>query len=277
MTDVPHPVVVVTACKDVEWPFPQQASPYPDLSPLYTSFCGATVSSFNSVTLGPPPIISFNLRVPSTTLSGILKHKQFRVNVLRPTKAAALIADSFVKGKHEEAFEETARGRHWVGLDNVQPLAARTTVGDSAPFIHGVGIRAVVSCKAIPEKFVEVGDHVIVVAEVIKVRPVFHFSDNVKNTTNEAPVFGSALTYVRRRYRDAMSNALINLPTFTRVLASANTSSSHSDITGSNWWYQRPLGTFGGKILTEESLQQLSSRLKGSGNPYRNRLQNFET
>lgn len=274
MADVPHPVVVVTACKDVEWPFPRKHSSIPELSPFYTSFCGATVSSFNSVTLGPPPMVSFNLRVPSTTLSGILKHKQFRVNVLRPTNAGALIADAFVKGKHEEAFETAARVRHWVGLDNVQPMAARTTVEDSAPFIHGVGIRAVVSCKAIPEKFVEVSDHVIVIAEVTKVRPVFHFSSTV---TTGAPAFGPALTYRRRRYRNAESQPLLLAAPAPAFLRPVDTSSSHSDITGSNWWYQRPLGSFDGKILTKESLEQLSSLLKDLGERNRKAFRDFRT
>lgn len=249
MRNLRHTLVVITTCKDADWPFEQSPSRLADLSPFYTSFCGATVSSFNTVTLGPPPIVSFNLRVPSKTLSGILKHKQFRVNVVRATRLGATIAHAFVQGKHEEAFEHAAALHHWVGLDNVQALAERTSLGDSAPFIHGVGIRAIISCKAIPEKFVDVGDHVIVVAEVLRVRSVGRVDTSVLRIKPKKLAYGLGLTYYGQQYRDAMSKPINPVPIGGLDSDRAGDSSQHSDITGVNVWMDQPLRVVQGKIV----------------------------
>jgi len=238
MRDLSHPVAVITTCADVEWPFPQRASPYQDLSPFYTSFCGATVSSFTSVTLGPPPIISFNLRVPSKTLSGILRHKEFRVNIPRASETGAAIAHAFVTGKHEEGFETVAKFGHWVGLDNVQSAQTRTSLENSAPFIHGYGIHGVISCKAIPEKFIHVGDHVVVIAEVSSVSHSLHRPLEVSEDSRHFANANLALSYAQQRYRDGSSKAIHvpDHPTHGSIRSLGKGSSSHSDITGRNPW-----------------------------------------
>ena len=238
MRDLSYPVAVITTCADVEWPFPQSASSYQDLSPFYTSFRGATISSFTSVTLGPPPIVSFNLRVPSKTLSGILRHKEFRVNIPRASETGAAIAHAFVMRNHEEGFETVAKFGHWVGLDNAQSAQTRTSLENSAPFIHGCGIHAVISCKAVPEKFIHVGDHVIVIAEVSSVRHSLHGQLEVSERSRDFAKANAALSYAQQRYRDGSSKAIHvpDHPTHGSIRSLGTGSSSHSDITGQYSW-----------------------------------------
>jgi flavin reductase (DIM6/NTAB) family NADH-FMN oxidoreductase RutF len=117
-----------------------------------------------SVTLGPPAIISFNLKTPSTTLDGILKHKTFRVHMLTANRDGAEVAHSFIKYKHEEAFDHLhkhSRAIRFSGRkDEIPP-----------PTVHGPGIRGHLICTLIREKCVEVGDHMVVIARVDAIHP----------------------------------------------------------------------------------------------------------
>lgn len=186
MRGVPHPVVVVTTCKDIDWPFPKEFTSTNRLSPYYTSFCGATISSFTSVTLGPPPVISFNLRTPSKTLRGILKHKQFRINMLKADGHGAAIAQAFISGNHEDAFAKLAGGGHWVGLGtNTSSQDPSSYLQIPPPLLRGRGIRGYLLCRALPEKFVNVGDHVVIIAEVLDVFPSFTEKENWDRLSSE--------------------------------------------------------------------------------------------
>lgn len=85
MRHVPHPVAIITAT---------------DLNALETDrgFRGMTVSSFNTVTLTPEPVVSFNVRRPSETLNALVSSGRFLVHLLAPTRAAAALAREFSKG-----------------------------------------------------------------------------------------------------------------------------------------------------------------------------------
>ena len=75
MRRVPYPVAIITAT---------DPSGRPDTS----AFRGMTVSSFNTVTLSPRPVISFNVRRPSETLNALLASRRtfdHKVQVLFPT------------------------------------------------------------------------------------------------------------------------------------------------------------------------------------------------
>jgi flavin reductase (DIM6/NTAB) family NADH-FMN oxidoreductase RutF len=209
MMGVPHPVVVVTTCKDVDWPFPKELTSTNMLSPYYTSFCGATISSFTSVTLGPPPVISFNLRKPSRTLRGILRHKKFRINMLKADGHGAAVAQAFISGNHEDAFAKVARGGHCVELgvntSSQDPLAYSQI---PPPLLRGRGIRGYLLCRALPEKFVDVGDHVVIIAEVLDVFPSFTEKmswnqlgpEQQDRYVQEIAKYDSGLVYCERKY-----------------------------------------------------------------------------
>ncbi|KAJ5496066.1 hypothetical protein N7539_001182 [Penicillium diatomitis] len=86
MRQVPYPVAIITATD-------------PTTSPSETtSFRGMTVSSFNTVTLHPEPVISFNVKRPSETLNALIKSGRFLVHLLASSPATATLARDFSKG-----------------------------------------------------------------------------------------------------------------------------------------------------------------------------------
>ncbi|KAJ5640699.1 hypothetical protein N7528_000324 [Penicillium herquei] len=85
MRRVPYPVAIITST--------DPSGPH-DTS----SFRGMTVSSFNTVTLSPHPVISFNVRRPSETLNALLASRRFLVHLLAPSAATATLARDFSKG-----------------------------------------------------------------------------------------------------------------------------------------------------------------------------------
>ncbi|KAF3491831.1 putative oxidoreductase [Arthroderma uncinatum] len=87
---VPHPVAIVTSTE-------------PN-SPPNSAFRGMTVSSFNTVTLNPTPVISFNVKTPSETYNAIRSSSRFLVHLLSPNEAMARLALEFSKGHENVAI-----------------------------------------------------------------------------------------------------------------------------------------------------------------------------
>lgn len=162
MRRVPYPVAIVTSTE-------------PSGPADTTSFRGMTVSSFNTVTLTPHPVISFNVRRPSETLSALLASGRFLVHLLSPEPATATLARDFSKGNatlatilggHAE-FEFVSwkpspedRGSH-NDIAGPLPLLRRKADGsNNFPFIF--------ECTVHPQK-IEVHDHTIVLGNVIRV------------------------------------------------------------------------------------------------------------
>jgi flavin reductase (DIM6/NTAB) family NADH-FMN oxidoreductase RutF len=173
MRTLPHPVAIVTACSEESSPTDAPSiaiDPKQDnielLSPYYQDFCGATVSSLQTVTLGPPTIISFNLKMPSRTLSGLLHHKQFGIHLLKGTNKTKDLADTFVKKPQHEAFREATRKEFWVGLGLGPEQKREDNPEIRVPLIRGKGIYGFMRCELMPDKCVIVGDHMVVIARV---------------------------------------------------------------------------------------------------------------
>lgn len=152
MRRVPHAVVVITSA---------QASTG-GLS-AETSFRGMTVSSFNTVTLDPVPIVSFNIRIPSSTYEAIQETGGFLVHFLAGTSAGATIANAFARSPNSRggAFKILATGP---AKKDVRIFSGTGT--DGAPLIAGAGVLQVLRCRLLEDKGVQLGDHRIVVAEV---------------------------------------------------------------------------------------------------------------
>lgn len=89
MRRVPYPVAIITATDAASAAANNNKS---------CSFRGMTVSSFNTVTLTPHPVISFNVRRPSETLNALLASGRFLVHLLSPSAATATLARDFAKG-----------------------------------------------------------------------------------------------------------------------------------------------------------------------------------
>ena len=91
MRRVPYPVAIITSTDP-------HAHDTDSNSNSHDAFRGMTVSSFSTVTLHPEPMISFNVRRPSETLSALLSSGRFLVHLLSPGKATAALARDFSKG-----------------------------------------------------------------------------------------------------------------------------------------------------------------------------------
>lgn len=162
MRRVPYPVAIVTSTD-------------PSGPAGATSFRGMTVSSFNTVTLTPHPVISFNVRRPSETLTALLASGRFLVHLLSPEPATATLARDFSKGNTTLAAMLSGRGEFefeaWKPnppdrdshTDLVGPLPLLRRKADGAndfPFIF--------ACTLHPQK-IDVHDHTIVLGTIIRV------------------------------------------------------------------------------------------------------------
>lgn len=173
MRNIPHSVAVVTAFSSTPSLDPcPPVDPDQDcielLSPYYHNFCGATISSLQSVTLGPPAMVSFNLKMPSKTLSGLLHHKHFGIHLLKGTVEGQKIADAFIQQSHHEAFRALSRSGHWVGL-GLRPTQKVEKLERKVPVIRGEGVYNFMRCEVVPDKTVQVGDHMVVIARVASI------------------------------------------------------------------------------------------------------------
>lgn len=91
MRTVPHPVAVITARKQ-------------DVEDDIHGTVAATVSSFNTVSLDPDLIVSFNLKADSITYRTIVDSKHFTVTFPQMTPAGANLVHSFTRGNNPSPF-----------------------------------------------------------------------------------------------------------------------------------------------------------------------------
>jgi flavin reductase (DIM6/NTAB) family NADH-FMN oxidoreductase RutF len=78
-----------------------------------------TLSSFTTLTLSPEPIITFNIKEPSHTLSALSHSRHFLIHILEATENGMNIASAFTQGnrhsgsmflsKNKEVFEVEER------------------------------------------------------------------------------------------------------------------------------------------------------------------------
>jgi flavin reductase (DIM6/NTAB) family NADH-FMN oxidoreductase RutF len=166
MRTLPHSVVVVTSTKPR---FDAHILPEPvynpPLQPTHPrDYRGITVSSFTTITLEPEPIISFNVKYPSETLSAIEQSRQFLVHVLEASEGGMSIADAFTKGrKHAKDF---LRGnKEGAEVTEVEVITKYEGQMMSFPMLKAEGVMRVLRCTVMM-KTVMVGDHRVVFARV---------------------------------------------------------------------------------------------------------------
>ncbi|KAF7196070.1 Uncharacterized protein HII31_02471 [Pseudocercospora fuligena] len=149
---------------------------------------GLTISSFNTITLAPEPIISFNIKVPSRTWDAIYASQKLRVSILAATTRGAAIAHAFTQPYEQpsEPFEKLLNARVTTLMHN-KSKKSPPIIWDNV----GGGILASMQAHLLPDKCVQVGDHVVVVA---KVDALTHSS----KSANEM-----ALSYAAQSYRSA--------------------------------------------------------------------------
>ena len=107
---------------------------------------GLLVSSFNSVTVYPIPYVSFNIKVPSSTFDAIKSSKGFTASVIDDRITA-------------HAFAQSAREGHAEWEEMLEP---------DGKLREGAGGVIWMMCKWVDRKAIEIGDHAILVAEVLE-------------------------------------------------------------------------------------------------------------
>ena len=181
-----HPVVLVTSSKIT------RPGTYSD---TLINCHGVTVSSFNTISLSPNPTLLFNLRVPSRTLDAISSSKLLCVHILAASPQGAALAHAFTQA-YDDPAEPFRRVKRLGGSVHVTKVTNR---GYSKPpniYLSG-GVVARIQAWVVPDKFVEVGDHVIVIAQVKKVEPESIGVEDWRKVLEER----KGLAYARRGYR----------------------------------------------------------------------------
>ncbi|KAK0515722.1 hypothetical protein JMJ35_001756 [Cladonia borealis] len=140
MRPVPHVLTVITS-------FQPGQSPEDEPEPR-----GLLVSSFNTITLSPRPYVSFNIKIPSSTWDAIKASGYFTASGI----SNSTIAAAFAKGEAGSGDKATEGGwmRDWINKDGTLRdywtaywwMRCRCTIEESRP----------------------VGDHLIVVGEVVQ-------------------------------------------------------------------------------------------------------------
>ncbi|KAF3389619.1 hypothetical protein F1880_004222 [Penicillium rolfsii] len=157
MRRVPYPVAIITSTD-------------PTGPADTTSFRGMTVSSFNTVTLTPEPVISFNVRRPSETLNALLSSGRFLVHLLAPSLATATLARDFSKGNTTLAAMLAGHGEFEFEVlrpdsETERPLPILRRRGSDAD--NRLDFPFVFECRLHPQK-IDVQDHSIVLGTVLR-------------------------------------------------------------------------------------------------------------
>ncbi|RMD42609.1 hypothetical protein DV735_g2498, partial [Chaetothyriales sp. CBS 134920] len=200
MRSVPHPVAIITSTSTYTTPTTSSNSTSSNNASL-DLFRGATVSSFNTVTLTPTPIVSFNITRHSSTFHAIQLSGMFNVHLLtsdvqmqpepqqqhdgsdasvrnrdRDRDHPELIATKFSKGNKGRPFhQDTGELEPWIDLSSASTGRASRESARLPPVIRGQtdeGIALVpfhLLCEHMTEKTVWIGDHVVVFGQVVNV------------------------------------------------------------------------------------------------------------
>jgi len=194
MRHVPHPVAIITAT-DTRLTSERGSR----------GWRGATVSSFNTVALDPKPVVSFNIKVLSSTFDAIKASGQFNVHLLSDHPEASEIAARFARGNDPspffsetgvlESFVDTAHDRDHdkdkdseSGSQQPPTLLTRSSSGDVlVPFqLH---------CSYMNDKLVRIGDHTVVFGVVTQILSDIAYQDSPAH-----PIAKPCLVYVNGRY-----------------------------------------------------------------------------
>ncbi len=160
MRHVAHPVAIITAT---------DVSVSPKGAPH--AWRGATVSSFNTVTLSPEPIVSFNIKRVSSTFDAIRSSGLFTAHFLSGQhRAGEMVATRFSRGNATSPFHDKhGKLESYVFRDpELQPRAREPPI--IRPSGRGPPLAPLnLTCEYLPEKLVHIADHVVVFGRVIGV------------------------------------------------------------------------------------------------------------
>ena len=139
MRNVPHPLAVIAS------------SPTPDPSSTSDQTPEAMlVSSFNSVTASPIPYISFNVKMPSSTMAAIHSSKRFTASVINSSHTADVFAQVIKKDKIAWGEFVQADGKLRPGHGGVAWMKCEYT-GDTSVGDHRIIIGKVLETEIYPD------------------------------------------------------------------------------------------------------------------------------
>ena len=226
MRTLPSSVVVLTATSSTFRPIPSRNSSehYPP-KPRTKLSRGMTLSSYASVALSPDPVITFNIRCPSSTLDAFCRNRQILIHILDASQQGANIANLFTKANGEANCStlgrefEIGRAEKLFGMER-HLVTSRDGDGGKflvLPRLKGEGIGKVLRCELIegsksgesskvkdtvsygqrkpPSGLIAVGDHVLVLARVVEILEI----DGAKSDGKEDMTYG--LMYADGKYR----------------------------------------------------------------------------
>jgi flavin reductase (DIM6/NTAB) family NADH-FMN oxidoreductase RutF len=162
MRHVPHPVAVITS---------SDISEHPQCGP--DTWRGITVSSFNTVTIHPRPVVSFNIKKLSATYDAIKSSGLFIVHLFALSDSTIDIAQRFSRGNMSSPFHESdgslarfassgqGKSEHDALSKGKLHLESQPPVIDSH---NGAVYR--LHCENLPDKTVEIEDHVVLFGAV---------------------------------------------------------------------------------------------------------------
>lgn len=177
---VPHPVAIVTSTDNTSASIDKHV-PH--------RWRGATVSSFNTVTLSPTPVVSFNIKRQSATFTAIDSSGLFNIHLLSHAIEAQAIAARFASGNalnpfhnKQQAIEEFVRQNENDSHDSLPPVIQTKDESLAREAITAFRLQ----CQYLQDKTVDIGDHVVVFGQVME----------TEKATESIP----CLVYVDQRY-----------------------------------------------------------------------------
>jgi flavin reductase (DIM6/NTAB) family NADH-FMN oxidoreductase RutF len=187
MRHVPHPVAIITSTNVTT-----------DSKGDPAHWRGATVSSFNTVSLRPTPIVSFNIKQRSSTFDAIRSSGFFNVHLLSEVDEAKTIAAKFAGGNASFPFH-SGKGnlQHWAQPDDhpVADIALKSRLPPILKCNTALGHPILpyrLHCIYLDTKTVDISDHVVVFGKVMRLIHEESFS--------EGQAQASAMSYVGGRY-----------------------------------------------------------------------------
>ncbi|KAI5296667.1 hypothetical protein KEM52_002072 [Ascosphaera acerosa] len=203
MRSVPHPVAIITAT-NTRARSPQER------------FRGMTVSSFNTVTLYPEPVVSFNVKTPSESYNAIRRSKRFLVHLLSPHPAMARLARAFARGNQHLDIDSPSCPFRFVSMnyksnpeqsvDIVQgepPMLVARNAADATSREVAPHFPFVLECRSLSQDM-RVGTHVIVLGKVKRIlRPQQLEQAASAETIEQLHANDLCLTYADTRFWQA--------------------------------------------------------------------------
>jgi len=197
MRHVPWPVAIISTVLPTDSLPTDSLPPSPhrpgDNDLTSVDYRGMTVSSFTPVSLDPVPIISFNIRTPSRTLGALRANGYLHLHIPAANSLGRAVAHAFTEPREDptQVFRDLVAKR----------LVTLSHGRRHLPELSGPGISQRFRCILLPDKTVDIGDHVVLFAKVDKITTVTPAADAARDPTSGHPLpKDTGLVYLNRSY-----------------------------------------------------------------------------